>query len=71
MFLLQGCITYTVGIKMFLYFVRDLHWNAMSATVVILIVDIPLLWIASDVYARLFDYSGRRMAIKLFDWFST
>jgi hypothetical protein len=64
-------VTYTVGIRMFLHFVRDLEWNPMSATIVILAVDVPLLWLCADIYARLFDYSGRRMASRLFEWFTT
>ena len=71
LFLMQGFITYTVGVKMFMFFVRRLEWNTMSAAIVIFIVDLPLVILAADVYARLVDYSGRKLSSRIFDFYTS
>ncbi|CCG84675.1 protein of unknown function [Taphrina deformans PYCC 5710] len=70
-YLLQGCLLYTVGVKLYIKTVGDWEWNTMSAAVVILVVNGLLTWVVSDLYARFIDFQGRRLSSKIYKWYST
>lgn len=70
-YLLQGCLSYTMGVRLYVTFVKSWEWNTMSAAIVILIVDGLMTWIVADLYARCVDYQGRRMSSILYNWYST
>ncbi|ORY76055.1 hypothetical protein BCR37DRAFT_383611 [Protomyces lactucae-debilis] len=67
-FLLQGCIIYTLGLRINFNLQIQKEWAAPLAQFVVFLITLPLSVVCADVFTRLVDNPSKWLADYLFDW---
>jgi peptidoglycan/LPS O-acetylase OafA/YrhL len=68
MFLLQGCIMYTLGLRLNFTLQVTNAWSAPLAQFVVFAAMLPMTLICADLFTRLVDNPSKWVADYLFDW---
>ncbi|BFZ57695.1 hypothetical protein PYCC9005_004748 [Savitreella phatthalungensis] len=69
LFLTQGILMYSAGVRLYVAFVADGHMARPLAQLVVFAIMTPVCFLAGDIYARLVDNPSKWFANELFDYF--